>query len=258
MGPASLFDLTGMVAVVIGGAGVLGGAVARGLGEAGASVAILGLTPGKAERAAAALLADGIAAMGFDADSTVRSDLDRALAAVSDRLGCPEILVNAAGVNSSTPLFEITLEEWDSIIRTNLTSAFLASQTFARAMIAAGRGGSIINFSSASSGPPLSRVLTYGVTKAGINNLTQYLARELAPDGIRVNAIVPGFFPAEQNRRLLSSDRVASILSHTPMNRLGEPDELVGTVLWLASPRASGFVTGSLVHVDGGFSAMTI
>ena len=121
-----------------------------------------------------------------------------------------------------------------------------------------GRGGSIINISSASSGPPLSRVATYSIAKAGVNNLTQYLAAELAPRGVRVNAIAPGFFPAEQNRALLSEERVRSILAHTPAGRLGEPDELVGAAVWLASARASGFVTGAIVRVDGGFSAMTI
>jgi NAD(P)-dependent dehydrogenase (short-subunit alcohol dehydrogenase family) len=101
-------------------------------------------------------------------------------------------------------------------------------------------------------------VLAYSVSKAGHNNLTQYLARELAPHRIRVNAIMPGFFPAEQNRRLLSEDRVRAILGHTPAGRLGEPNELVGIAVWLASERASGFVTGAIVPVDGGFSAMTI
>jgi NAD(P)-dependent dehydrogenase (short-subunit alcohol dehydrogenase family) len=125
-------------------------------------------------------------------------------------------------------------------------------------MVDRGQGGSIINFSSTSSEVPLSRVLTYSVSKAGINILTRYLARELAPHKVRVNAIVPGFFPAEQNRKLLDDARIESILRHTPMGRLGEADELVGTMIWLASDRASGFVTGALVRVDGGFSAMTI
>jgi NAD(P)-dependent dehydrogenase (short-subunit alcohol dehydrogenase family) len=125
-------------------------------------------------------------------------------------------------------------------------------------MVDRGQGGSIINFSSTSSEVPLSRVLTYSVSKAGVNILTRYLARELAPHGIRVNAIVPGFFPAEQNRKLLDESRIESILRHTPAARLGEPDELVGTMIWLASERASGFVTGALIRVDGGFGAMTI
>jgi NAD(P)-dependent dehydrogenase (short-subunit alcohol dehydrogenase family) len=116
----------------------------------------------------------------------------------------------------------------------------------------------VINISSASSGPPLSKVFTYGVTKGGVNQITQFLAREWAPARVRVNAIVPGFFPAEQNRKILTEERVASIFRHTPMNRFGESEELVGAAVYLASERASSFVTGSILRVDGGFLAMTI
>ena len=158
--------------------------------------------------------------------------------------GPVDILVNAPGVNSSTPFFEIDLDEWHRILDTNLTSVFLACQVFGRAMVERGQGGTIINISSTSSEIPLSRVLTYSVSKAGVNILTRYLARELAPHGIRVNAIVPGFFPAEQNRRLLSEDRVRAILGHTPAARLGEPDELVGTAVWLASGARVGVRDG--------------
>jgi NAD(P)-dependent dehydrogenase (short-subunit alcohol dehydrogenase family) len=129
---------------------------------------------------------------------------------------------------------------------------------FGKAMVDAGRGGSIINISSASSGPPLSRVFTYSVAKGGVNQITKFLARELAPHNIRVNAIIPGFFPAEQNRKVLTPERVASILAHTPMNRFGEAEELVGAAVYLASRKASSFVTGSILTVDGGFMAMTI
>jgi NAD(P)-dependent dehydrogenase (short-subunit alcohol dehydrogenase family) len=129
---------------------------------------------------------------------------------------------------------------------------------FGKAMVDAGRGGSIINISSASSGPPLSRVFTYSVAKGGVNQITRFLARELAPHNIRVNAIIPGFFPAEQNRRVLTPERVASILAHTPMNRFGDAEELVGAAVYLASRKASSFVTGSILTVDGGFMAMTI
>ncbi len=125
-------------------------------------------------------------------------------------------------------------------------------------MVDAGRGGSIINLSSASSGPPLSKVFTYSIAKAGVNQITHFLARELAPHNIRVNAILPGFFPAEQNRRVLTPERVASILGHTPMGRFGEAAELVGATVYLASRRASGFVTGAILNVDGGFMAMSI
>ncbi|MBN1293335.1 MAG: SDR family oxidoreductase, partial [Candidatus Latescibacteria bacterium] len=125
-------------------------------------------------------------------------------------------------------------------------------------MIEQGTGGSIINISSVSSGPPLSRVFTYSVSKAGVNNITQYLAKEWAKDRIRVNAIAPGFFPAEQNRKILTQDRVESIFRHTPMDRFGEPEELVGAVVWLSSEKAASFVTGAIIRVDGGYTAMTI
>ena len=253
-----MFDLGGRVAVVIGGTGVLGGAICHGLGEAGARVAVLGRSDERATARVAALQAAGVDAIGVRMDATRIDEAEAARHEIEDRLGPIGILVNAPGVNSSTPFFEIGLEEWRELIDANLTAVFVACQVFGRAMVDRGKGGSIINISSASSGPPLSRVLTYSVAKAGLNNLTQYLARELAPHRIRVNAIAPGFFPAEQNRALLSEDRRDAILAHTPAARLGEPDELVGTAVWLASDAASGFVTGAIVRVDGGFSAMSI
>ncbi len=257
-GGTALFDLSGHVAAVIGGTGVLGGALCHGFGAAGAAVAVLGRSRERADARVAALRAEGVAAAAVLADAGDRSALEDARRQVEGALGPVDILVNAAGVNSATPFFEIGLAEWHAILDTNLTSAFLACQVFGHAMVERGRGGSIINISSTSSEIPLSRVLTYSVSKAGVNILTRYLARELAPHRIRVNAIVPGFFPAEQNRRLLSEERVRAILGHTPAGRLGEPDELVGTAVWLASERASGFVTGALIPVDGGFAAMTI
>lgn len=253
-----IFDLDGKVAAVIGGTGILGGAICHGLAEAGAAVAVVGRSGERADARVVALEASGAMAMAALADSTDPTSVDDARRAIERRLGPVDILVNAPGLNSSTPFFEIELDEWQHILDANLTSVFVACQTFGRAMIDGGRGGSIINISSASSGPPLSLVLTYSVAKAGLNNLTQYLARELAPHRIRVNAIAPGFFPAEQNRKLLSEDRIRSIIGHTPAGRLGEPEELVGTAVWLASERASGFVTGAIIRVDGGFSAMTI
>jgi NAD(P)-dependent dehydrogenase (short-subunit alcohol dehydrogenase family) len=255
---SGLFDLEGQVAAVIGGTGVLGGVISQGLAEAGASVAVLGRSRERGEARAAAITAGGGRAASFVVDATVLESVEEARLEVEARLGPVDILVNAPGINSSTPFFDIDLAEWHAILDGNLTSVFVACQVFARAMVARGRGGSIINISSASSGPPLSRVLTYSVSKAGLNNLTQYLALELAPHRIRVNAIAPGFFPAEQNRALLSEDRVRAIIGHTPARRLGEAGELVGTAVWLASGDASGFVTGAIVRVDGGFTAMSI
>jgi NAD(P)-dependent dehydrogenase (short-subunit alcohol dehydrogenase family) len=249
-----LFSLEGKRAVVIGGSGALGSEFCRGLAAAGTSVAVLGRSE-KAIALARELTGSGATAIGIPVDATDRGQLERAEKEIAATWGGIDILINAPGVNSSTPFFEITEEEWHRIIDTNLTSTFLACQVFGQTMR---EGGSIINISSASSGPPLSRVFSYGISKAGINNLTQYLARELAPLGIRVNAIAPGFFPAEQNRKILSTERVEAILRHTPMARLGMPDELIGTVIWLASAAASGFVTGAIIRVDGGFSAMTI
>ena len=255
---AALFDLSGRVAAVIGGTGVLGGAISLGLGEAGAAVAVMGRSRERADARVAVLEASGIRVAAVIVDASDRASVERARLEVEERLGPVDILVNAAGVNSSTPFFDIELDEWHHVLDTNLTSVLVACQVFGRAMADRGLGGTIINLSSSSAEIPLSRVLAYSVSKAGVNNLTRYLARELAPHRIRVNAIVPGFFPAEQNRRLLDESRVGSILRHTPAARLGEPGDLVGTVVWLASERASGFVTGALINVDGGFSAMTI
>jgi NAD(P)-dependent dehydrogenase (short-subunit alcohol dehydrogenase family) len=246
------------VAVVVGGGGVLAGAMATGLARAGADIAILDCNRNAAEARAASLRTLGRRALAVAADATSKPDLQEALARILDELGSVDILINAAGINSGTPFFDIQEEEWYRILDVDLKSVFLACQVFGKAMVDAGRGGCIINISSASSGPPLSKVFTYGIAKAGVNQITQFLARELAPHHIRVNAILPGFFPAEQNRRLLTPERTASILAHTPADRFGEPCELVGATLFLASERAASFVTGTILRVDGGFGAVTI
>jgi NAD(P)-dependent dehydrogenase (short-subunit alcohol dehydrogenase family) len=232
--------------------------MATGLARAGADVAILGRSKDSAEARARSIETLGRAAIGVCCDATSKTGLQQALEDILARFGHLDILVNAAGVNSGTPFFEIAEAEWRRILDIDLTAVFLACQVFGKAMVDAGRGGSIINISSASSGPPLSKVFTYAVAKAGVNQITQFLARELAPHNIRVNAILPGFFPAEQNRKLLTEERVASILGHTPMHRFGESGELVGAAVYLASKEASSFVTGSILKVDGGFTAMTI
>jgi len=253
-----LFSLSEKAAVVIGGGGVLAGAMSAGFAQAGAAVVVADYNGEAAEARAAAIRQAGGRAVAAQCDATKRADLEKALAATLKNFGRVDILVNAAGINSPTAFFEITEEEWQRILDVNLKSVFLACQVFGKAMIEAGRGGSIINISSVSAGPPLSRVFTYSITKAGVNQITQFLAREWAPYKVRVNAIQPGFFPAEQNRRVLTPDRVEKIMSHTPMGRFGEAEELIGAAIYLASERASSFVTGSILRVDGGFLAMTI
>lgn len=253
-----LFSLKGKVAVVIGGGGVLAGTMAQGLAEAGCSVAIVDLNEENATRRAHSICAAQKKAIPIRADVTRKSDLEAALQTTLQNFGRVDILLNGAGINSATPFFEIGEEEWQRITDVDLKSVFLACQVFGKAMIDAGNGGSIINISSASSGPPLSKVLTYAVAKSGVNQITQYLAREFAPHRVRVNAILPGFFPAEQNRKILTEERVSQIMSHTPMGRFGTSEELIGATIYLASERASSFVTGSILRVDGGFGAMTI
>jgi NAD(P)-dependent dehydrogenase (short-subunit alcohol dehydrogenase family) len=258
MAENGLFSLDGEVAVVIGGGGVLAGAMAEGLAAAGASVAVAGRTQENADKRASSIAAKGRPAIGLQCDASSKADLQKTLDRVIERFGKVDILINAAGVNSATPFFDIGEDEWQRIIDIDLKSVFLACQVFGKAMVDAGRGGSIINISSVSSGPPLSRVFTYGVAKGGVNQITYFLAREWATQNVRVNAIIPGFFPAEQNRKILTGERVAQIMSHTPMKRFGEADELVGATVFLASRKASSFVTGSIIRVDGGFMATTI
>ncbi|MBM7565300.1 SDR family oxidoreductase [Paenibacillus sacheonensis] len=256
---STLFDLTGRTAVVIGAGSTLGIVMAEALIDHGAHAALVVRNPEKAEPKLAQLLASGRAAI-FRADAASKADLIRVQGEIDawSPNGRSDILLHTAGTNSATPFFDITEDEWDAIMDVNAKSVMLACQVFGRSMIDAGHGGSIITISSVSAGPPLSRVFTYSASKHAVNSMTQFLAREFAPHGIRVNGIVPGFFPAEQNRAILSEERVASIMGHTPMKRFGDPKELQGAVVWLASEAASGYVTGSLIRVDGGFGAMTI
>ncbi|MCU0645269.1 MAG: SDR family oxidoreductase [bacterium] len=253
-----LFGLKNKTAVVIGGGGVLAGCMAEGLAQAGANIAILDINLDNARQKAEQLSQFNVKTLPLKADASKKTDIEIAADQIEDFFGSLDILVNAPGINSATPFFEITEDEWQRILDINLKSMFLACQVFGRKMIDRGKGGSIINISSASSGPPLSIVFTYSISKSGVNNLTQFLAREWAPHKVRVNALAPGFFPAEQNRKVLTEDRIKSIFNHTPMARFGEPNELIGATLWLASEKASSFVTGAIVRVDGGFSAMTI
>jgi NAD(P)-dependent dehydrogenase (short-subunit alcohol dehydrogenase family) len=253
-----LFDLSGKTAVAIGGNSVLGSSIAKGLAEHGAKLAIVGRNQEKANQVVKEIEELGGIAKAFQADVSSRESLASVADEIEQWSGGFDILLNAPGKNSPTPFFELSSDEWDDIMDVNLKGMMVTCQIFARKMIEQERKGSIINISSVSSTTPLSKVFTYSVSKAGVNSMTKFLAREFAPHGIRVNAIIPGFFPAEQNRKILSAERTESIMNHTPMNRFGNPEELQGAAVWLSSNNASSFVTGSLVRVDGGFGSMTI
>ncbi|MBW3539904.1 MAG: SDR family oxidoreductase [Planctomycetes bacterium] len=254
----NLFSLDGLTAVVVGGTGVLGGAFAEALGAAGAHVLVVGRNEERGAACADRIVTAGGSAEFVSADSTCREDLEGIAARLESAGRFPDVVVNGAGINSATPFLEIDDEEWDRILNVNLRSVRLGCQVFGGQLLAQGRPGSIINVASLSGMVALSRVFTYSATKAAVINLTQNLAREWAPHGIRVNALSPGFFPAEQNRKVLTADRVESIMRHTPMKRFGSPEELAGAVLLMASPKAGSFLTGANVVVDGGFTAMTI
>ena len=254
----SVFGLSGRVAVVIGGTGELCGAMAEGLAAAGAEVVLVGRNAEKANARLAKISAAGGRGWFHAAEAASRPDLDALLAAVLKKSGRVDIVVNGAGVNSATPFFDITEEEFDRILRVNVKGVFLSCQVFGRHLVERGQGGSIINVGSMSGLVPLSRVITYSASKAAVHNLTKNLAREWAPHRVRVNTLVPGFFPAEQNRKVLTPERVASIMGHTPAKRFGEARELIGATLLLASDAAGSFITGDELVVDGGFHAMTI
>jgi NAD(P)-dependent dehydrogenase (short-subunit alcohol dehydrogenase family) len=266
-----LFDLTEEVAVVIGATGVLGGALAEGLAEAGAKIAVLGRNAERGESRVKRIKGLGGTAAFYSADAQQKGSLAIAHETIRRTLGQPTILVNAAGgndpkviVTAERPFEQIALEDWHANFDLNLVGGvLLPCQEFGPAMAEQGRG-SIINIASVSAHLPLSRVVSYSAAKAAVLNLTQFLAREWASRGVRVNSITPGFFPAEQNRKLLFSDdgsptaRTQAIWGHTPMKRFGEAHELIGAAVFLASSKASSFVTGTDIRVDGGFLSQTI
>jgi NAD(P)-dependent dehydrogenase (short-subunit alcohol dehydrogenase family) len=267
----NLFDLTEEVAVVLGATGVLGGAIAEGLAAASAKVAVLGRNAERGEARARSIQEQGGAAEFYPADALDHTSLNDALKALVGQLGAPTILVNAAGGNDPRvtvtpehPFEEISVAHWHENFDMNLVAgALIPCQVFGAAM-KTNRKGSIINIASVSAHLPLSRVVAYSAAKAAVLNLTLFLAREWAPYNVRVNSVTPGFFPGEQNRRLLFNEdgtatpRGQVILSHTPMARFGTPCELAGAAVFLASEKASGFVTGIDLRVDGGFLSQTI
>ena len=266
-----LFDLSGRTAVVTGATGTLGGEMARGLSRAGAKVGILGRREAKAAEIVAEVEAAGGKALALPADVLDRGQLEAVRAEVVDRWGRLDILVNAAGGNvpeavvaPDAEIFGVPEDALRRVFDLNLLGTVLPVQVFAEVM-ARGRDpeGCIVNVSSMAAQRPLTRVLGYSAAKAAVDNFTRWLAVELASKhgaGMRVNAIAPGFFLGEQNRAMLVNEdgslteRGSDIVGHTPAGRFGEPEELVGTLIWLCSP-AARFVTGVVVPVDGGFSA---
>jgi NAD(P)-dependent dehydrogenase (short-subunit alcohol dehydrogenase family) len=249
-----LFGLHGQVAVVIGGTGVLGGALCEGLGAAGAHVLVAGRSQERGQERVHAIAQAGGRAAYEEVDVTSRASMEQLRDRVFAKQGRADILVNCAGVNSAVPYEQITDEDWDRVIDTNLKATHWGCQLFAPRMAAQPEGGSILNIGSVTSHLPLSRVFAYSASKAAVVNLTKNVAREYAPRGVRVNVLCPGFFPAEQNRKILDPERVAKIMSQTPMARFGEPHELVGAAILLGSRKAGSFITGAEIYVDGGFT----
>ena len=251
-----LFGMDGQTAVVIGGTGVLGGALCEGLAQAGAFVAVAGRSEERGKQRVEAIRELGGQAEFFPVDVVSTESLKQLCDAVVRQRGAVEMLVNCAGVNSATPYEEISEEDWRRVLDTNLTATHIACQTFAPQMASQEQGGAILNIGSVTAHLPLSRVFAYSASKAAVVNFTKNLAREYATKNVRVNALCPGFFPAEQNRKILDKERVDNILGQTPMNRFGEPHELIGAVLLTLSRAAGSFVTGAEIYVDGGFTGM--
>lgn len=270
-GMNSLFDLTGEVAAVIGGTGVLGGGMAEALAAAGAKVVVIGRNAERGNARVEAIKHAGGQAAFVSADAMSKCSLAEADDQVEALFGPATILVNGAGgndpkvtVTAERAIWDIETPDWQANFDLNLVGGvLLPCQVFGRGMVKRKRG-SIINIASVSAHIPLSRVAAYSASKAAVLSLSQFLAREWAPFGVRVNTITPGFFPAEQNRKLLFNEdgsptaRSKQILGHTPMGRFGEAHELSGATVFLAAPKASGFVTGTDIRVDGGYLSQTI
>jgi NAD(P)-dependent dehydrogenase (short-subunit alcohol dehydrogenase family) len=253
----SLFGLDGQVAVVIGGTGVLCGAMAQGLAQAGATVVIAGRDAEKGAKRVSEIEAVGGKASFAEVDVMSRGSIEGLLVEALGTQGRVDMLVNGAGVNSASAYLDAKDEDWERVIDSNLRAVHWGCQIFGKHMAEAG-GGSILNVASVSSHLPLSRVFAYSASKAAVVNLTQNVAREFAPKKVRVNALAPGFFPAEQNRKILDPARVEKIMAQTPMARFGEPEELVGATILLLARKAGSFITGATYYVDGGFTAMRL
>lgn len=250
----NLFGLEGQTAVIIGGAGELGGCLGAGLIQAGAHVVVADVSEEACQARVKKLKELGDTVSYATVDITSRDSIKNLLAESLKVSGKVDMLVNCAGINVGTPFLEVDPDLWDKIFAVNLKGMMESCQVFIESMLETG-GGSILNIGSVTSHLPLSKVFAYASSKAGVVNLTRNIAQEFGEQGVRCNAICPGFFPAEQNRKLLDEKRVKSIMDGTPMNRYGKPEELVGAAILLLSKNAGSYMTGSIVNVDGGFTS---
>jgi len=271
-------DLTGKVAVITGGAGVLCREFAKALAQCGAKVAILNRTLSKAEQVAEDIRAQGFEAAAFQVDVTDKASVETAHEAVLSKYGKCDILINGAGGNNprattakeyyepgdidadTKSFFDLDSDGMEFVFNLNFIGTLLPTQAFARDMVDR-EGCTILNVSSMNAYTPLTKIPAYSGAKAAISNFTQWLAVHFSHVGIRVNAIAPGFFSTEQNKALLWNEdgsptaRTGKILAATPMGRFGQPEELLGALLFLVDSKAASFVTGVVIPVDGGFSA---
>jgi 2-dehydro-3-deoxy-D-gluconate 5-dehydrogenase len=249
---SKLFDLTGRVALVTGGNGGIGRAIALGFAEAGASVAILGRNATKNKKVLAEIEKIGARAIAIEADVTDRAQIEPSVSRVAKELGSVDILVNNAGIGLIKPSLEIPIEEWEQVLAINLTACFLMSQAAGRLM-AKRKMGKIINISSIYGLFGNAVAPSYSATKGALINLTKSMAIELAPVNVQVNAIVPGYFHTELTDRFKDQPFYDELIRRVPAGRWGEPEELAGAAIFLASG-ASNFITGTSVVVDGGYS----